>query len=265
MKCFVTKLQGVVDNDNLYKVNETRFIIPNGVTLNINTEDCIMRILNGAMTLNNDAMVVKQEYKLMSWGIFKSLQDNTVLSVLNPSRIIGINAQGTSSENRIVIPDATLFNRYSMESVTNIHLDVQFAPFGYVPKLKAFGEDVNYAYVNNFNWDNFDIKHLPALINVALNTGVSYAVSNLGKHIGLTNISLIASAAYGTMESLGEAMVKNGRTSGKMTVICGQAGDNIGNNTTWKGEPTTYQKKLYYNFDPSLSGGYEITDTEPTE
>ena len=56
-------------------------------------------------------------------------------------------------------------------------------------------------------------------------------------------------------------MVKNGRTSGKLKVIC----NNINNGTTWKGEPTSYLQELYYKFDPSLSGGYEITETEPIE
>ena len=39
----------------------------------------------------------------------------------------------------------------------------------------------------------------------------------------------------------------------------------ITNGTTWKGEPTSFKQVLYYKFAPSLSGGYEITDTFPGE
>lgn len=263
MKCLVTKLQGVVDNDNLYKMNETRFIIPNGVTLNLKTNGCKVRLLKGNLNMNNTAMSIKQEYSLNidGWVSFGSKADGTILSVFEPSLILEITSTGSSIDKKVVIPDVNLFNRYGITDLKTTFFDAQLAPFGYVPQLATLGKGISYIHIYNFNWENFDIKHLPALTTTALSTGDYYPVSNYGKHIGLTNINIQASKASGTMESLGEEMVKNGRTSGKLVVTCNQ----IDNGTTWKGNPTTYLKTLYYKFDPSLSGGYEITDTEPTE
>lgn len=263
MKCLVTKLQGVVDNDNLYKMDETRFIIPNGVILSLQTKGCKVRLLKGNLNMNDSFMSIKQEYFLNidAWVNFKSMADGTILSVFKPSLIANISATNNSQDKKIVIPDANLFNRYGVNSLYKMHFDAQFAPIGYIPKLQSLGEDVNYIHIYNFNWNNFDIKHLPELTTIALDTGDYYPVSNYGKHIGLTNINIQGSLASGTMESLGETMVKNGRTSGKLVVTCNA----INNGTTWKGEPTIFRQKLYYKFDPSLSGGYEIKDTEPTE
>lgn len=263
MKCLVTKLQGVVDNDNLYKMNETRFIIPNGVTLSLQTNGCKVRLLKGNLDMNNTAMSIKQEYSLGigEWANFGSKADGTILSVFEPSLLLQITSTGSSIDKKVVIPDVNIFNRYGITDLKTTFFDAQLAPFGYVPQLTNLGKDVSYIHIYNFNWDNFDIKHLPALTATALDTGDYYPVSNYGKHIGLTNINIQGSLASGTMESLGETMVKNGRTSGKLKVVCNQ----IANGTTWKGKPTSYLQALYYKFDPSLSGGYEITDTEPSE
>lgn len=263
MKCLVTKLQAVVDNDNLYKMNETRFIIPNGVTLNLKTNGCKVRLLKGSLNMNNSPMSIKQEYSLGigTWVNFNSNIDGTILSVFEPSLILEITSTNSSKDKKIVIPDVNLFNRYGIQQLVTIFFDAQLAPFGYVPQLRKLGEGISYIHIYNFNWDNFDIKHMPALTATALDTGHYYPVSNYGKHIGLTDINIQTSLASGTMESLGETMVKNGRTSGKLKVVCNQ----IANGTTWKGEPTPYLKVLYYKFSPSLSGGYEITDTEPSE
>lgn len=263
MKCLVTKLQGIVDNDNLYKMNETRFIIPNGVALSFQTNGCKVRLLKGNLNMNNTVMSIKQEYSLGmgGWVNFASKADGTILSVFEPSLLFKISSVGSSIDKKIVIPDVNLFNRYSITELRTTYFDAQLAPFGYVPQLTNLGEGISYIHIYNFNWENFDIKHLPALTTTALSTGDYYPVSNYGKHIGLTNINIQASKASGTMESLGEEMVKNGRTSGKLVVTCNQ----IDNGTTWKGNPTTYLQTLYYKFDPSLSGGYEITDTKPTE
>lgn len=262
MKCLVTKLQGVVDNDKLYKIDETRFILPKGAKLNFITNGCKARLLEGALKYNSTPMSIKQEYNLALdvWISFTSLEDNTVLSLFNPSGIKTINTDN-KTDFYIGIPDTCLFNYYSVEKLTSMKFDAMFKSFGYVPKLKTLGEGVNFIYVTNFSWDNFDIKHLPLLGTVSFSTEEPHAVSLFGKHIGLVNLNISATLAYGTMESLGEEMVKNGRTSGKMTVVCSQ----MDNGTTWKGNPTTYLQTLYYKFDPSLSGGYEITDTEPTE
>nr|DAP90485.1 MAG TPA: hypothetical protein [Caudoviricetes sp.] len=261
MKCLVTKLQAVVDNDNLYKMNETRFIIPKGGTISLQTNGCKVRLLKGSLNMNNSPMSIKQEYSLdiNAWANFKSLADGTILSVFLPSLIIHISE--TSKDIRVILPDANIFNRYGITSLARQTFDAQFAPLGYVPNLQYFGDDVNFVRIYNFNWDNFDIKHLPVLTNSALDTGDYYPVSNYGKHIGLTYINIQGSKASGTMESLGETMVKNGRTSGKLKVVC----NSITNGTTWKGKPTYYLQVLYYKFDPSLSGGYEITDTKPSE
>lgn len=261
MKCLVTKLQAVVDNDNLYKINETRFIIPKGGTISLRTNGCTVRLLKGSLNMENSPMSIKQEYSLNfeAWANFKSLADGTILSVFSPSLITQI-AQ-TSKDFPVILPDANIFNRYGITSLTAQAFDAQLAPLGYVPNLTSLGEDVNYTTIHNFNWDNFDIKHLPVLTTVAIDTGNYYSVSNYGKHIGLTYINIQGSLASGTMEGLGETMVKNGRTSGKLKVVC----NNIVNGTTWKGEPTSYTQVLYYKFAPSLSGGYEITDTEPSE
>lgn len=261
MKCLVTKLQGVVDNDNLYKMNETRFIIPKGGTISLKTNGCKLRLLKGSLNMNDSPMSIKQEYSLGigAWVNFSSLADETILSVFSPSLITDITR--TVKAAPVILPDETIFNRYSITNLVNQAFDAQFAPLGYIPNLENFGEDVNYLTIHNFNWDNFDIKHLPVLTTTAINTGKYYPVANYGKHIGLTNINIQSSLASGTMESLGETMVKNGRTSGKLKVVCNQ----IANGTTWKGEPTSYLQVLYYKFDPSLSGGYEITDTEPSE
>lgn len=261
MKCLVTKLQAVVDNDNLYKINETRFIIPKGGTISLKTNGCKVRLLKGSLNMDNSPMSIKQEHSLNfeAWVNFKSLADGTILSVFSPSLISQITQ--TSKDFPVILPDANIFNGYGITTLIGQAFDAQLAPLGYVPNLTSLGEDVNYTTIHNFNWDNFDIKHLPVLTNTALDTGDYYPVSNYGKHIGLTNINIQASLASGTMESLGETMVKNGRTSGKLKVVC----NNISNGTTWKGEPTNYTQVLYYNFNPSLSGGYEITDTEPSE
>lgn len=261
MKCLVTKLQAVVDNDNLYKMDETRFIIPKGGAISLQTNGCKVRLLKGSLNMNNSPMSIKQEYSLgiSAWVNFKSLADGTILSVFSPSLINRIS--GTSKDIRVILPDANIFNRYGITSLASQTFDAQFAPLGYAPNLQDLGENVNYVRIYNFNWDNFDIKHLPVLTNTALDTGDYYPVSNYGKHIGLTDINIQGSKASGTMESLGETMVKNGRTSGKLKVVC----NNITNGTTWEGKPTSYLQKLYYKFDPSLSGGYEITDTEPSE
>lgn len=263
MKCLVTKLQGVVDNDNLYKMDETRFIIPNGVTLILRTNGCKVRLLKGNLNMEDSSMSIKQEYSLGigAWVNFKSMKDGTILSVFEPSLIVNITSTNSSKDKKIVIPDAYLFNRYGIDDFPMAYFDAQFAPIGYIPKLQKLGSNTEYTHIYNFNWGNFDIKHLPALTSTAIDTGDYYPVSNYGKHIGLTNINIQASLASGTMESLGETMVKNGRTSGKLVVTCNA----INNGTTWKGEPTNYTQRLYYKFDPSLSGGYEITDTEPTE
>lgn len=262
MKCLVTKLQGVVDNDKLYKLDETRFILPKGAKLNFVTNGCKARLLKGALNNNSTPMSIKQEYNLTSgiWISFTSLEDNTVLSLFNPSGIEQINTNN-NIDFRLGIPDTCLFNHYSIEQMKSIKFDAMFKSFGFVPKLKMLGEGVNFLYTKNFSWENFDIKHLPLLDTVSFSTEESHAVSLFGKHIGLVNLNISATLAYGTMESLGEEMVKNGRMSGKMTVTCSQ----IDNGTTWKGNPTTYRQTLYYKFDPSLSGGYEITDTEPIE
>lgn len=261
MKCLVTKLQAVVDNDNLYKMDETRFIIPKGGTISLQTKGCKVRLLKGSLNMNNSPMSIKQEYSLDidAWVNFSSLADETILSVFSPSLISNIVQQ--SADIPVILPDENIFNRYGITSLIGVAFDAQFAPLGYVPNLQSLGKDVSYVSIRNFNWDNFDIKHLPALKNTAIGTGKYYPVANYGKHIGLTNINIQSSLASGTMESLGETMVKNGRTSGKLTVVCNQ----ITNGTTWKGKPTPYLKKLYYKFNPSLSGGYEITDTEPSE
>lgn len=261
MKCLVTKLQAVVDNDNLYKMNETRFIIPKEGTISLQTNGCKVRLLKGSLNMNDSPMSIKQEYSLgaTAWAIFKSLADGTILSVFSPSLITQISQ--TLRDAPIILPDANIFNRYGITSLSNQAFDAQFAPLGYVPNLKEFGKGDNYANIHNFNWDNFDIKHLPVLTDTALNTGDYYPVSNYGKHIGLTSINIQNSSASGTMESLGETMVKNGRKSGKLEVVCNL----ITNGTTWKGEPTSFKQVLYYKFAPSLSGGYEITDTFPGE
>lgn len=261
MKCLVTKLQAVVDNDNLYKMNETRFIIPKGGTISLQTNGCKVRLLKGSLNMNNSPMSIKQEYSLGigAWASFSSLADETILSVFSPSLINNITQ--SSTDIPVILPDANIFNRYGITSLLGVAFDAQFAPLGYVPNLKNLGQNVSYTSIRNFNWDNFDIKHLPVLASTAIKTGKYYPVANYGKHIGLTNINIQSSLASGTMESLGETMVKNGRTSGKLKVTC----NNIANGTTWKGKPTSYLKVLYYKFDPSLSGGYEITDTEPSE
>ena len=261
MKCLVTKLQAVVDNDNLYKMDETRFIIPQGGTISLQTNGCKVRLLKGSLNMGNSPMSIKQEYSLGigAWVNFNSNADGTILSVFSPSLITRIT--GTSRNIPVILPDANIFNRYGITSLAGLNFDAQFAPLGYVPNLENFGEDVNYLMIHNFNWDNFDIKHLPVVTKTALDTGKYYPVSNFGKHIGLTDINIQGSLASGTMESLGETMVKNGRTSGKLRVVC----NNITNGTTWKGEPTSYLQTLYYKFSPSLSGGYEITETKPTE
>lgn len=263
MKCLVTKLQGVVDNDNLYKMDETRFIIPNGVTLSLKTNGCKVRLLKGNLNMNDSSMSIKQEYSLgiKAWVNFKSMADGTILSVLGPSLLLNITSTDSSKDKKIVIPDTNLFDRYGINDFPRAHFDVQSVPIGYIPKLQNIGSNTEYTYIYNFNWNNFDIKHLPALIATAFDTGDYYPVSNYGKHIGLTNINIQASLASGTMESLGEEMVKNGRTSGILVVTCNA----INNGTTWKGKPTNFTQRLYYKFAPSLSGGYEITDTKPTE
>lgn len=261
MKCLVTKLQAVVDNDNLYKMNETRFIIPKGGAISLRTNGCKVRLLKGSLNMENSPMYIKQEYSLgfSAWNNFSSLADGTILSVFSPSLITEI--ARTSKDIPVILPDANIFNRYSITALENQAFDAQFAPLGYIPNLKKFGYGVSYVTIHNFNWDNFDIKHLPLLTDTAIKTGNYYPVSNYGKHIGLTFINIQDSLASGTMESLGETMVKNGRTSGKLKVVC----NDITNGTTWKGEPTSFKKALYYKFSPSLSGGYEITDTEPIE
>lgn len=261
MKCLVTKLQAVVDNDNLYKINETRFIIPNGGTISLKTNGCKVRLLKGSLNKNDSPMSIKQEYSLgiSAWINFASNADGTILSVFSPSLITQISE--TTKSIPVILPDSNIFNRYSITSLTSQSFDAQFAPLGYVPNLENLGKDMNFVIIRNFNWDNFDVKHLPVLKNAAINTGNYYPVANYGKHIGLTNINIQSSLASGTMESLGETMVKNGRTSGKLKVVC----NNITNGTTWKGQPTPYLKVLYYKFSPSLSRGYEITDTEPSE
>ena len=261
MKCLVTKLKAVVDNDNLYKMNETRFIIPKGGTISLQTKGCKIRLLKGSLNMGNSPMSIKQEYSLGidEWVNFSSLADETILSVFSPLLINNI--VQSSKDIPVILPDANIFNRYGITRLVDLAFDAQFAPLGYVPNLESLGEGISYVKIRNFNWDNFDIKHLPVLKNTAIDTGNYYPVANYGKHIGLNNINIQGSLASGTMESLGEAMVKNGRTSGKLKVTCNQ----IDNGTTWKGEPTPYLKVLYYKFSPSLSGGYEITDTEPSE
>ena len=83
MKCLVTKLQAVVDNDNLYKLNETRFIIPQGGIISLQTNGCKVRLLKGSLNMNSSPMSIKQEYSLGigAWMTFSSLADETILSV----------------------------------------------------------------------------------------------------------------------------------------------------------------------------------------
>lgn len=90
-----------------------------------------------------------------------------------------------------------------------------------------------------------DIKELSGLTNLTkiyLNgaTNITGDIKNLGNLILLGTLDLYGTSCYGEINELASAMVASGRTSGTLTVVCGNS------DITYDGQSVSYSKTVTF-------------------
>lgn len=223
-KCFVTKLNGVVDNDELLKIGELRIRIPAGVSVESSGNKVYLKGLSGTAIYLKDMNLYNYNgtTKLAGSGEKYVCPDDFVPSVDTAS----LNKEGT-----LIIMDKYKLTDFQTPTAVN-EIDDTF--FWYTKNLRLTGIDYDKSKLDLLNKDvkeftcgsyNGDIADFSKFKNITLigvsgsvngndTTKLTYGnISSLGSLTKLTSFSCSNQVNLkGTIEGFVQAQRQNGRT-----------------------------------------------------
>lgn len=276
-KCLITKLQGVVNNDNLLKIGECR--VYNSTSSS--TADATFTISSKeAMTIVGHGLTIEggSSYVVGASGDTVLVLSNTngYVEIPNKNNLLGLKIGKNSGTlvgstyidlscleyaNNLTELYVSSDNEHHFGDIANLpaletlrsnetRWTDDIARIGFLPSLKTL-------YLENSNYTHGSIASIvsskfPKLENLLLihNFGITGSISDLGSLTTLKNLNVTDSiAVMGDISDLASRMVANGRTSGTLSVT------GTGSGVTHNGESFT---KKTITFNSGVSNGYTI-------
>lgn len=227
--CLVTKLKGVVDNDNLPVLGEIRFSNKAGEgilsgRLSIQGEGCTIEVSGGTFTVGSDT-TPRTSYTIpnSSQTNFKLSNDNIEGTISNKDDVVLLSAgtAGTPSQDTNI---KILFN------------DLEYCEdLEYIQWYKIASDDVlNLENIQNLTqlmlWDcTIEIKNLPVSLTSidTRRSRVGIKTSDLASLISLTSIVTSYSDIDGNIESFGNLKMVSSFTCDNCGALKGELADLI--------------------------------------
>lgn len=226
-KCLVTKLNGVVNNDDLLKIGELRIKIPAGISpvnnASINNKVRLLGLV-GTVVYLKDMNLYNYDgnTKLSGPGEKYVCPDNFVASVDTAS----LNKEGT-----LIIMDKYKLTDFSTPSSVN-EIDDTFSWYTKIlglpgidfdkSKLNLLNKDIKQLTVGSYNGDIVDFSKFKNLTSIGISANVNMNettrlaygnINSLGSLTQLMNFSCSNQVNLkGTIESFVQAQRQNGRT-----------------------------------------------------
>lgn len=276
-KCLITKLQGVVNNDNLLKIGECRVynstsssatdatftisskeemtIVGHGLTIEGGSSYVVTASGDTVLVLSNTNgyAEIPNKHNLLGLKIGKNsgtLKGSTYIDLSCLEYANNLKELYISSDKEHHFGD--IANLPALETLRSneTRWTDDIAGIGFLPSMKTlYLENSDYIHGSIASIVRSKFPKLETLLLVN-NIGITGSISDLGSLTTLTTLSVAAlSAVIGDISDLASRMVANGRTSGTLSVT----GTNSG--VTHNGESFT---KKTITFNSSVSNGYTI-------
>lgn len=211
--CLATKLRAIVNDNSLPRVNGFRFDVIDGIT----GENAYKFTTDGEVIVPVEFPVVTQSgstYEL-SKGTYKfNVVDKYSLKILR------IANAGYSTGISMSLDSLKFTRNITQLSITN-------APAGFGGgDISSISENTKMndceIYKVNATGDITAFSNLIFLNRLVIrdNPSINGNIASLAKLINLSSLYINNTGCSGTLESLGEGMVSNGRTSGTLTISC---------------------------------------------
>lgn len=265
MKCLLTKLQTVVNNDSLPKIGEA---VLDGLTFNASKdvlkivfnarEDINIRIVgDGAFFKTNSGTTELKEYVLPATD---DIADGTIL-FHNPNLSdisIFVSAKKdlknmyflTDNDVRFplyLIPQFNTLERFGHTVTTNIYSVKLYGDIKVLAEMKT----LRYLYLLGETEVNGDIRYLSELINIETfemgNCSLVGDIKILSKLTKCIKFNFADTQVNGTLESLCQGLFDNGLTNGTVTMNFQRS------LVTYQGELLTKGKSVIFT-----SSGYNV-------
>jgi hypothetical protein len=201
-ECLVTKLKGIVDNDNLLKIGESRIdmvLSPGSIMFDSRTHcyvlasdgTTVVDLPNGGWTPNLTKYPERDTYIVGGKYAIKNFNANTVY--INSGEEFAF-SQLEQFGAGIIVPESVIFT--------------------FPATLKGFNAGAkNSSYHNNIFANCVNLEY------VALNNfNNAHPITYFNNCIKLTDLSIIATIITGGIEELANGQVANGRVSGALVV-----------------------------------------------
>lgn len=223
-KCFVTKLNGVVDNDELLKIGELRIRIPAGVSAESSGNKVYLKGLSGTA-------IYLKDINLYNYNGTKKLAGSGETYVCPDNFVPSVDTASLNKEGTLIIMDKYKLTDFQTPKMVN-EIDDTFS--WYTKNLRLTGIAFNKSKLDLLNKDlkelgcgsyNGDIADFSKFKNITAigisgsidgndTTKLTYGnISSLGSLTKLTKFSCSNQVNLkGTIEGFVQAQRKNGRT-----------------------------------------------------
>lgn len=226
-KCFVTKLNGVVNNDDLLKIGELRIRIPAGIS-SVNTESLKNKVYLLGLA---DTVVYLKDMNLYSYDGKTKLAGPGEKYVCPDNFTPSVDTASLNKEGTLIIMDKYKLTDFQTPPSVN-EIDDTFS--WYTKKLCLLGidfdksklnllnKDIKELSVGSYNGDIVDFSKFKNLTSIGISnniginetTKLAYGnINSLGSLTQLTNFSCSNQVNLeGTIEGFVKAQRQNGRT-----------------------------------------------------
>ena len=247
--CLVTKLKGVVQNDNLDKLNIITFTVYAG---------CNFRITPTANITINSTVGMKCYYGTSNDG--QTVTSTTVQHEAEASIDLSAGSEVSIESKYSIYNFAARWDpalNINISKLAYSALHYLYAPgSGVTGELSAFKTTPNLTEAflgsTNISGNLQNLSNCVGLEKIEIDqTNIGGSITDLGNLINLISINLYRTAVTGSIEELAAAQVSAGRTSGTLDVTYGAP-------ITYNGEPPVDSGRTIITFDSSLPNGYSI-------
>lgn len=234
--CLVTKLNATVNDDSLEKLGVVKLHIVTTTDGSNAPGANISYIISYAERPNTVFTIVGNGY----------FTDSTGAENYGKSKIT------TASEGKLFFSknsefDLEISNKYKVKQLLGGN---GISPSCALSVLKYLTSITQITLVSTSTGDIKELSGLTTLTSLSLTyaTNVTGDIKNLGGLVLLTNLGLYGTSCYGEINELASAMVASGRTSGTLTIVCGNS------DITYNGESVSYSKTVTFTAE-----GYTVS------